>query len=362
LKKCNKEIRFVACLLDPFPTGRIDIWSYMSSLDESCLIEALSRNKVAVRFERKLEMYDVLKQKNCDFLRLKVFYQNLNTKIEKDSFEFSRIKDKLSKNGVEFMLIKSDGSFPYESDNIDVLIKPDRLREVVRLLKNAGYSEIVGAREPHKFLFRKMHTLDELPLHIHTRVEWEGTQFIDSRDLWERSKFSNGDDGFSVPSPEDCILITAAHLFFENHEIKLDDLLKIDSKIRDYSVNWDYVFDHAQRLHWNDAFHLTMLKLNQVYNQLYGRSMLQKSTLSKMEEFDLEWSNLFQKVINPFSSGATPLKIPYTVAGLFFLYKVLGDSSLPLAERFERVGLVACDVFKRKTMSSEKRVLATIDA
>ena len=41
-------------LLDPFPTGKIDLLSYMSSLDESCLIKALSRNKLVVKFLRKL--------------------------------------------------------------------------------------------------------------------------------------------------------------------------------------------------------------------------------------------------------------------------------------------------------------------
>lgn len=363
LKKCNRETKFVAYLLDPLLTGKIDPWSYTSSLDESCLVETLSRNKVAIKFESKLEMNDILKERFFSaFPRVKVFYQDMNTKIEKDLFEFSRIKSKFSKDDIEFMLIKSDGSFPYESDNLDVLIKPDRLGKVAQLLRKAGYSELAQVREPHKFLFRKMHAFDVLPLHIHTRVEWEGTQFIDSRDLWGRSRISGGDNGFSVPSPEDCILITAAHLFFENHEIKLDDLFKIDSIIRNYSTNWDYMFDHAQRLHWNDAFRLTMLQLNQVYNQLYGRSMLQKSVRSKMEELKHDWSNLFRKIMNPFSSGATPLKIPYTVAGIFFLRKVLSDSSLPLAERVEHVGLVACDVVKRKTTSSEKRALSMINA
>jgi hypothetical protein len=349
-------------LLDPFPTGKIDLGSYISSLDESCLIETLSRNKVAIRFERKLEMDDVLKERLfCDFPRVKVFYRDMNTKIEKDLFEFSRIKSKFSKDDIEFMLIKSDGSFPYESDNLDVLIKPDRLGEVAQLLRKAGYSELAQVREPHKFLFRKMHAFDVLPLHIHTRVEWEGTQFIDSRDLWGRSRISGGDNGFSVPSPEDCILITAAHLFFENHEIKLADLVKIDSIIRNYSIDWDYILDHAQRLHWNDAFRLTMLLLNLVHNHLYGQSMLQQGIPSKMEEVNHDYIDFFQKIMNPFSSGATPLKIPYTVVSLFFLRRVICESSLPLVERFKHVGWIASDVAKRRTFSSGKRGLSIID-
>lgn len=351
MKKCIRETKFVAYLLDPLLTGKIDPWSYLSGIDESCLVETLNRNKVVIEFERKLEADDVLKERFFSaFPRLKAFYQGVNTKVEKDSFEFNRIKSKFSEDNVEFMLIKSDGSFPYESDNLDVLIKPKMLSQVVKLLKKAGYVELAQVREPHKFLFRKMHALDELPLHIHTRVEWEGTQFIDSRDLWIRSEISGGDDGFLVPSPEDCILITAAHLFFENHEIKLADLLKIDSRIRNYSIDWDYISDHAQRLQWNDAFSLTMLLLNLVHNDLFGRSMLQHRVLSKLEEVNNGYIGLFRKIMKPFSYGATPLNIPYTVAVLFFLRRVIFESSVPLAKRFKNVGWIASDVAKRKTL------------
>jgi len=354
----NRELRFVACVLDPFPAEKIDVSSYFDILNECNLIETLRKNNVAIKFERNLESIGVLREKFFHkFPRMKDFYHGLHAKIEKDLCEFHRVKDKFSREGIELMLIKSEGSFPYESDNLDILIKPDKLGEVVQLLKKEGYSELPQVREPHKFLFRKTHAPYELALHIHTRVEWEGTQFIDSRDLWDRRRLCNRDNGFLVPSPEDCILIITAHLFFENHEIKLDDLFKIDSIIRNYSINWKYVHDHAQRLHWNDAFRLTILLLNLVHNHLYGQSMLQQGVLSKMEEVNHDYIDFFQKIMNPFSSGATPLKIPYTIAGFFFLRKVLSDSSLPLVERFKHVGLVAYDVAKRRTFSSGKRGL-----
>jgi hypothetical protein len=358
----NREIRFIAHVLDPFFSRKIDTLSYLDSLNECNLIETLRKNNVAIKFERNIETIGVPREKFFyKFPRMKDFYQDLNAKIEKDLCEFDRIKDKFSREGIEFMLIKSEGSFPYESDNLDILIKPDKLGEVVQLLKKEGYSELPQVREPHKFLFRKTYAPYELALHIHTRVEWEGTQFIDSRDLWDRRRLCTRDNGFLVPSPEDCILIITAHLFFENHEIKLDDLFKIDSIIRNYSINWKYVHDHAQKLHWNDAYRLTILLLNLVHNHLYGQSMLQQGVLSKMEEVNHDYIDFFQKIMNPFSSGATPLKIPYTVAGFFFLRKVLSDSSLPLVERFKHVGLVAYDVAKRRTFSSGKRGLSIID-
>lgn len=345
----NREITFVAYVLDPFPAGKIDPLSYLDGLNECNLIETLKKNNVAIRFERNLKTIGVSREKFFyEFSRMKDFYQNMHTKIEKDLCQFDRIRDKFSGEGIEFMLIKSDGTFPYESDNLDILIKPDKLGKVVQLLKKSGYSELPQVRETHKFLFRKMHAFSELPLHIHTRVEWEGIQFVDSRNLWDRHRIAKEHNGFLVPSPEDCILITTAHLFFENHEIKLDDLFRIDSCIRNYSINWHYIFDHAQKLYWNDALNLTMLLLNLVYNDLYGRSMLQHSILSQMEELDNGHGKLFLKILKLFSGRSTPLRIPYAIAGFFFLRRVLRDLSLTLAERLKNTGLIVVDVTQRK--------------
>jgi len=349
----NTEIRFVAYVLDLFPTGKIDPLSCLDNLNEYNFIETLKKNHVAIKFERNLETVGIPKEKFFyKFPSMKGFYQDMHTKIKKDVREFGRIKGEFSREGIKFLLIKSDGSFPHESDNLDILIKPDKLGKVVQLLKKEGYSELPQVREPHKFLFRKMYAPYEFPLHIHTRVEWEGTQFVDSQNLWSRHRIIDGNNGFLVPSPEDCILITTAHLFFENHEIKLDDLFKIDSCIRNWSVNWDYILDHAQRLHWNDAFHLTMLLLNLVYKDLSGRSLLPNSPLSKMEGLERGCGKPLLKIMKPSSVGPTPLRIPYALVGFFFVHRVLRDISLTLDERVQHLGFIASEVTKRKIRSA----------
>lgn len=337
-------------MLAYLPTHCPDRRSLLNNLDESCLAETISRNKVAVELGKRIEMDGVFKERFlAAFPRVKVLYQELNTKIARDSTAFSQMKDRFSEENIDFILIKSDGSFPYETDNIDVLIKPERLHEVAQLLENVGYSEVVQVREPHKFLFRKTRAHEELPLHIHTRVEWEGTQFINSYELWTRQKISEDCGGFLAPSPEDCILITAAHLFFENHEIKLADLLKIDSRIRNYDLDWNYMFNHVRKLHWDDAFLLTMLLANLVYKNLYGRNMLQQQVPARIEEVNNHWNHLFLKTIKPSSSEVIPLKIPYSIAVLFFLRRIIGDSSLSVTERLQRTAWIAYDVTKRRT-------------
>lgn len=336
-------------MLDPLQTGKLDQNRYLTDINESCLVRTLVRNKVAVKFEDRIRKDAVLHKRYFDaFPRLKTFYHEMNARIKRDTLDFGRVNSEFSENRLEFILIKSDGSFPHESDNIDVLIKPGKLGEAARSLRKIGYFEIAQVREPHKFLFRKRQALEELPLHIHTKVEWEGTEFVCSQDLWNRSGISDSGNMFCVPSPEDSIIITTAHLFFENHKITLSDLFKIDSMIRKHNIDWIYMLNHVRKLHWSGAFCLTMFLLNLVYNNLYGRSMLEQGVLSEIQGVSNSCIEVIERVMKPFNSGAEPLKIPYAVAALFFLDRIVRDSSLPFAKRFKHVGWVASDVPKRK--------------
>lgn len=354
LREISKEISFIASVLDPFKKDKALLTGNLGSLDERILKETLRKNKVVVNFEKNLEGIGPLRSAFFDrFETIETFYENVHVRIEEDLREFDRIRDSFSRASVEFLLIKSDGSFPCESDNIDVLVKPEKLGTVVRTLKESGYSELSRVRESHKFLFRNTKTFSVLPLHIHTRVEWEGTQFMDTRDLWGRSRISSDNGGFLVPSPEDCIMITAAHLFFEDHEIKLADLSKVDSKIRNFNLDWDYVFDQVRKLHWDHAFALVMSQLNHLCSGLYERGMLEETPLSRIEELEHSWDDLFRKIIVPFDPKWTLMKIPYPVAGFFFLRKVLDDSDSSLHERLRRLALISGDVVRRNTVSRD---------
>lgn len=339
----------LAYLFDPPAMGEKDSWWQLDVIEESCLVETLRYNKIVTNFYRKLGLNGVVKERIFGaFPRVKVLCDEIRLRSERDRVAFREIKRRFSENNIEFMLIKSDGDFPYESDNLDILIRPNMLREVSKLLKEEGYFELTRARERHKFLFRNARKNRVLPLHIHTRVEWEGTQFVDSACLWNRGEISGDDDIFLIPSPEDCILLTCAHLFFENHEVKLVDLFKITSKLRNCNLNWDYMFDHARRLNWNDAFCLTILLVNLVYKDLYGRDMLLQDLLPKIEKTKGSYFKLFGRTLKPFSSGYAPLKIPYTISAFFFLKRVLRESNLSLAGRFEHMSWVASNVLKER--------------
>ena len=352
MNNCAKDVNTVARLLDHQTILGKNSCSELEKINELRLIKILSDNKVSFQFAKKItscNSSEILE----NFPRLRIYLNELWDKRQKDSVVFSQIKRKFSENNINFLLIKSDGFFPYESDNIDILIMPKMLGKVATMLKNEGYTEFPKVRERNKYLFRNLQAYDILPLHIHTRVEWEGTQFVDSTDLWARSKVTNDEGGFYAPSAEDCILITTAHLFFENHRIKLADLFKITSAISNNKIDWNYMLDHTKRLHWEDAFCLIMLLSNLACRELFGRNIMEKNILSKIEEEESNHVFFFQKILNAPSSNTTPIVIPYYFVVLFFIRRILYDNSLPFIERLKHVDWIASNVLRERIVRTQ---------
>jgi hypothetical protein len=347
LKQIGREIEFVAQVLDS-SLRATETLKNLDSLNEQNLVEILKENKVAVRFENSLVGIGISEEELFSkFPLVRAFYDEMHLRIKRDSEEFNRIAGKLRQNSIRFILIKSDGTFPYETDNLDVLVRHGDLKKAVREMKNAGYREIVTVREPHKFLFRNTET--SLAVHLHTRVEWEGTQFVNTDNLWNCSRTPSDYDTFLVPSPEDIVLITTAHFFFENHEITISDLDKIRSSIQKYAIDWNRVLNDARKQCWDDAFLLAMALLDVVNRDLYGDTMLGGDILSRIEESNSGFKALM-KTAKPFSGHAViPLKIPYAVPSFFFVRRVLCDPNLSLTGKAKHLNSVASSVVRRIT-------------
>ena len=351
---CSKELKLVAHLLNPVCDSNIDSIRFPNVVDERSLLDVICSNKVSLRFEERLaELQSSSQQRYRDFTLIKSYYEHLHVRTQGHIAEFKRIRDKLYSEGIRFILIKSDGCFPYESDNLDTLIKEEDFARVSRLLQESGYSEIAQVREPHKFLFRKTLDLDQLAFHIHTRVEWEGTQFVDSHDLWARARISCDGNEFLAPSSEDCVLITIAHLFFENHEIKLGDLLKIDSSIRTRFADWDYILAHARRLFWDDAISLVALLANDVFKDLYGQNLIPQQVLNRIRTGKHSCIGLLFETLRKFDAKSCLLKFPYVLSAYFFFRRVVRESSQPLSERLSHLCWIASDIIRRRLRSGE---------
>jgi hypothetical protein len=344
VKTRKKELKFILDILKPFRNFSEANEIEFTGLDEQQLIQILIRNKVLSKFTKRLETHPNFAQ------RLFSVYPTLNALNEKckkrqidELKEFIRLSKRLATQGVNLLLIKSDGEFPHESSNFDCLIKTENLSLCDRIIRKEGYQELTLTREPHKYLYRKIASPRELPLHIHTRVEWEAAEFADSQKLIQRARpFLNEDTGALVPSIEDSILITIAHYFFEDHEIKLYDLLKVLTLSKESELDWDYMLNETAELGWSDAYSLNLRLLNWMCECWFSEKAfpeLEKLKGSRQEQWVLKTTK--------FDSFGM-VKIPYGVSALFFLRRVFRNSSVSFYQKSQHVEYVFSDMLRRR--------------
>jgi hypothetical protein len=321
-------------------------WKLLDYITDKDLAKTIKYQKVTTRFKEKIS-------NDSSSLTTKTNTQNMLTgfehKITEDYKKFKQVKQLFTTIDTEIILIKSDGTFPFESDNLDTLVEAKNFSLVVNTLQQANFTEIGLIREPHKFLFRNSEDFSLLPIHIHTVVEWEGTQFVDTKLLWQRRKLSN-DGLFFVPGPEDCILITLAHLFFENHEIKLTDLLKVQSKLADNTIDWDYLFKHAEKLIWLDALIMGLTMMDTMNKLLYNKPLLNPESLQIIKKYYYPHVSLALRLNTLVNE---PTKIPYVLSALFFLKRVLLQSNWSKKRRFKHVIWITSDIIRRRSPGRE---------
>jgi hypothetical protein len=302
------------------------------------------KNKILNKFSKRLDGQPDFANKFLSFYpSLDERIRELKVRQSRELDEFILISKNLATYDVHLLLIKSEGVFPHESSNYDCLVKNDKLLLCLKLLKDEGYTEELLTREPHKYLYRKVAAPKELPLHIHTRVEWEAAEFASSEILFQRAQpFLSEETGALVPSVEDSILITIAHYFFEDHEIKIYDLLKICALINQKNVNWEYMHHQAEKLGWGDALDLNLYLLNQMSLLLFGKDLFPQ--IGRLES-SVE-NKLALRTIKAHQFGQ--MKVPYGVSAMFFLFKIFRTPHYSFYQKNRHIKYVLSDILRRR--------------
>jgi thymidylate kinase len=199
---------------------------------------------------------------------------------------FSAVRDLFLSNGVDYVFIKSPSLFPYTSGNLDIMVREHDFAGAGHLLQQAGFVELKNIREPHKYLYKRFECGEEvIAIHLHSRIFW-GATFVDPDSPWSRT---NGrvpfDDVVFSLSPEDCLLTTLAHSFYENSAITLFDLCVVKHVIDNEKVEWPYLHSTAAHAHWEDGFHLSVLAYERLHQVIFGGHLLPRDTLQSAREF-----------------------------------------------------------------------------
>jgi thymidylate kinase len=236
--------------------------------------------------------------------------------------EYVLVRDHWAQAGIDCMLIKSGGlvpSLPYLSDNLDVLVQEGDEERARRILLELGYIELKNIEEPQKFLFRKfIGDRSVSAIHLHTRVGWL-VGFMDEKALWDRSHVSSDDEAVIIPSPEDTILITLAHSFYENKKFRLSDIDRVRKCWSRGGIDWDYMEGVAGQRGWLDGLHFCLLTMAHLEKVLWGNTAIPRQLQTKWKNSLINNNYIYKyygKMIR-----RKPVMLPFTFS--FFFSKLL---------------------------------------
>ena len=113
---------------------------------------------------------------------------------------------------------------------------------------------------------------------MHGLIGW-GVPFLDDKLLWERFRVSPDDPFVNVPSPEDALLITIAHAFYENKSFKLLDLVRIRYCLKQKNFDFELITQIAKRRGWSDGLAFALILCSHLEMQLYGETCVPSEVL-----------------------------------------------------------------------------------
>jgi thymidylate kinase len=250
--------------------------------------------------------------------------------------EYKLVHEALVAQGIVGVLIKSVGlepSFPFKSDNLDVLYKPQDVEQVRSTLCQLGYVELRNVEEPHKYLFRKFHAGRSVSaIHVHAHVGWM-TSFLDEEKLWHRCRPAVDEDWVTIPAPEDALLTTLAHWFYEDKRLGLQDVVKCAHCLRQ-GVDWDEIYRIATWRGWRDGLDVSLLLCSYQERALYGQTLVPSSILEGAWRGIPAWARVvLERYTAAHPLAVTPLPIPFLFSKAFSYAKLWRDPSRSVPRR-----------------------------
>jgi dTMP kinase len=243
--------------------------------------------------------------------------------------EYLQVREEWLKRGIECMAFKSAGirpSFPYTSDNLDILIRREHQEPAIRVLEDLGYVWLTNTDEREKLLFRKFRSGRCVSaIHLHTWIGWDA-QFHDGEPVWQRARVAPDDPNVIVPSPEDAILVNVAHALYENKQFSLFDLQKVRAHWA-ADLDWGYMEDVAQRRGWLSGLYFGLAVLAHVERWYFGRHTAPRERrrrwIGELRRRRALW--LYYRRLTRSRQVSLPFRMSFTVSKALYYQKVLSD-------------------------------------
>lgn len=345
-----------AYLSEPWRAPPVELsWS---ACDAERLLEVLRQNRVPLASVPESRMPRALQEHPA----LHAARQAEDLELGSQRAEYQSVYDALARYGISGVFIKSVGaepSFPFKSDNLDILYRPQDTEQVRSVLQELGYVELKNMEEPHKYLFRKFRGGRSVcAIHVHEHVGWM-VSFLDESRLWQRCRQAADDPALLIPAPEDALLTNLAHWFYEDKRLTLQDAAKCAYCVRQ-GVDWDEVYRIASWRGWSDGLSVALLLYAFQDEMLYGSTAVPASVLERAWRNTPAWARL---LLRAYSQGraAVPLRIPFLFSKLFFYAKLVRDPTRSIARKIKDLAVhTAYGIKLRLHIHSQPSFLVTL--
>ncbi len=242
--------------------------------------------------------------------------------------------------GIKSLMLKSAGnypSFPYNSDNIDLLVRPEHGQAAREVLRRLGYVELRNIEEPWKYLFRKFYGGRCVSaIHVHEQIAWE-VVFIDHQRLWDRMRPAEDDPRVNIPSPEDVILINLAHACYENKRLYFNDFLRVRHALQSANgtLDWDYMEQTAATRGWLDGLAFMAVVYAHLEPALFGSSLAAEVLPARFADL-VRADPVLRRHLDRVRSAADvdlPLGLGFWFCKRLYYRKILADPTRTLVQR-----------------------------
>ena len=307
-----------------------DVPAGVSARDLSELIPLLRRNRVPVAL---LPSASVLTE--IDSSGTFATYVRRETKrYERQLAAYLEVAEAWDNEGIEGVLVKSPGYFPYTSSNVDVLVPSSRAIEACRIVERLRYSELRTVREPYKRLFRRMDSpYLGFPIHVHTAVAWINS-FLTGAEVLEGRRRSDEIELLLYPSPDNVFLIITAHWLYEDKALALRDLSHASLAVRD-GVDWDTVRQQATRGGWRHGLEFAFALYRIAADRFNARDLG-----AALPYADVGAGVLRRELKRSTRAACSPIRLSKPLCKGLHLAKTVADPSLSTREMLHELGLV----------------------
>lgn len=319
----------------------------IKSVDRNRVVRLLSGVNGFLLGDREAErLIDFFKQNKYPIISLPVLdkprepwrlgIESARADYDSQRKEYIEVRDAWLKAGIECIVFKSAGtnpSFPYTSDNLDILVRGEHQAKAIEILESLGYVWLRSIDEAKKILFRKFRMGRSVSaIHLHTWVGWDA-EFHEEESIWPRARVSEDDPYVIVPSPEDAILINASHAFYENKQFTLYDLVKLRSHWGRPDLDWEYMRGVAERRGWLDGLCFALIVCAFAERKYFGESTMSPHLKAELKSLrkQMRQSNPYLKRIVKRKTAELPFRISFAFSKLLYYQKIMRD-------RHDRVG------------------------